>query len=178
MNDKETPAEKFDRLFSFEESAFRLEALPHYEVDGNPRFQAYCAGDPIENMHAQEWCENIRHWTQKGKSIQRVRLINEDRGAYFNFEVEACYPHNVQSGEEIYMLEESIFNKKFDLTKSDVWLLDESRVLQMEYNDDSKFLDCHVQEEGVDKILSAKRKLLREAVSFKEYLQNRRQRKI
>lgn len=178
MNKDETPAEKFDRLFQFDESAFRLETLPSYKVGEDPDLQAYQAGEPIENMHDKDWCDNLQEWTSEGKTVERVRLIPESGSVYFNFEVEACYPHNVASGEEIYMLKEDEFDEQFSLPKKDVWLLDNETVLKMEYADGGVYQSCYYTDNYLEDITEVKSALIEASTEFTTYLKQRRKSKI
>jgi len=180
MPQNETPAEKFDRLFTFKKEAFRIETLPKYSVgDKDKRFETFLAGKiPNQNELKDAWCESLKQWTENGKDVIRVRVIPESRGAYFNFEVEWGYPPNVESGEDINVIAEDTFIDICGQDTEDIWLLDESKVLQMQYGDDGQFEGVKLTEDGVDTYITYKQQLLEESTDFTDYLKQRRRRKV
>jgi len=123
-------------------SLFRWEALPCYEVatDGSD-FGRWLAGEPEPNWaRKQPWLDYLRAEAMTGRRRRRVRLIHDPPTDYELFACEWGYALNVRAGEEVLVLDLARTSLPTELVGvEDFWLVDDSRVVLMHYNDDATF---------------------------------------
>jgi hypothetical protein len=136
--------ESFESLFeSFEHTAFRLEALPTYDVGGADaeRFQAFQEGRPlsVRSVRTSPWLARIAVTTATaGKAWSRVRVVDSPLGPYQRYSLEA-YRESQAAGEEILLARRAAA----DDWGPDFWLFDgatpTARAAVMRYATDGQF---------------------------------------
>jgi hypothetical protein len=138
-------SEELAALFAdFQRTAFRLETLPQYRVEGEEEaFRLFLAGASIPDaMKDREWLRNIRHTTASGKTWRRVHAISGPLTPYLRFEMEWGYVYSQDAGEDIRILhEEDDPNRHFEgLPFEDFWLFDDRLVVRMCYDAEGRYL--------------------------------------
>jgi len=128
-----------DLLRSFKRSAFRFEmqhtyALTYEQAD----FDRFLAGEPVPPPELdwwQPWLEEIKRLTTEGKTISRVRVLDEPPTDYQRWEMWAARWH-AEAGERIgYVTRSRVRTLPLPLPH-DWWLLDDERVIVMRFSDD------------------------------------------
>lgn len=126
-------------------SLFRLETLDRYEVpiDGSD-FSVYLAGgEQPHNPDKLAWQEHLRAERAAGIWRHRVHLIDTMPGLtdYLRYECEWGYTATAAAGEEIRILDLGTERRPRELIElnHDFWLIDDERVVSMQYNTDATF---------------------------------------
>lgn len=130
---------QFAELFtSFERSAFRIETLPVYSVDGErDQYASFLDGELAPPNSNDQWAQQIAVGTAAGKKYARVHVIDHDISPYIRFEIQYYYVFNAKAGEDIrFVFREDVK----DLTFTDTWLFDDSIVVDMSYTADGELL--------------------------------------
>jgi hypothetical protein len=164
----------FDR---FKHSAFRLEALPCYQVDQEDEsFQAFRAGRalPERSVRTSPWLARMALTTLSGKSWRRVHVVDHPLSNYLQYEL-AAYLESAACGEMIAIADRSAHPGIRALT-TDFWLFDaeteESYALLMNYAPDGRWLGFdHTVDPGVLARCRAERDLaLAHSTALNSYL--------
>jgi hypothetical protein len=126
-------------LRSVKHSAFRLETRSHYALGYEQSdFEEFLAGRPAEPPDVywwRPWLKEIKRLASEGKTISRVRILDEPPSDYQRWEMWAARWH-AEAGERIGYLTRS-FARRINLPlPHDWWLLDDERVIVMRFNDD------------------------------------------
>lgn len=121
-------------LHSFRRSAFRLETRSAYALTyERADFEQFLAGSPVPPPELgwwQPWLEEIALLTSEGRTVSRVRVVDEPRTDYQKWEMWAA-PWHSRAGECIgYITRTSARAIGLPLTH-DWWLLDDERVVAM-----------------------------------------------
>ncbi|WP_329120228.1 DUF6879 family protein [Streptomyces sp. NBC_01465] len=159
----------FAALFTtFEHSAFKMETLDYYDVDGErEELAAFLAGEPMPDS----WQDNpwVRAMTDVGKTLTRVHIVRSPLTDYLRFELGWGYPGNVKAGEDIRILD--IAEKTVaDLPDHDFWLFDDARVYRMHYTDTGGFLGAEpLGPEALERYRTWRDRTLEEAADFTDY---------
>lgn len=117
------PGELQAQFETFSWSAFRLEALQHYEGTGP----------------APEWAALVKANRRWGKNHQRVHVITEPLSPAMREEVTEGYPGNVAAGEDIGIIAVAAGDWPAGVPREDFWLFDSSRLYLMRYNPDGSW---------------------------------------
>ncbi|MDU0294227.1 DUF6879 family protein [Saccharothrix longispora] len=118
----------------FTTSAFRLEARPSYWT-GDDLVEQYTGGRPMPVGFNVPWHNRLRVHRQAGRSVQRVRLVDERLTEYQRCQFEWEYPGNVRSGEDVRVIC-SRDEVAAELPRQDFWLFDDSTVVLLHHRDD------------------------------------------
>jgi hypothetical protein len=100
-------------------------------------FAAYLAGNPRSPWEAPwwaAWLNQIAEMTAAGKTIARVRIIEDPPTPYQRWELSATAAYR-QVGEDIRWLPRATAHTIGLPLEYDWWLLDEEQLLTMRYND-------------------------------------------
>jgi hypothetical protein len=124
-------------LATFERCAFRLETCRHYAL-GYERadFEDFLAGRPVSPPELdwwRPWLDQIRQQVSNGKTIARVRVLDEPPTPYQQWEMWAA-PWHKDAGEDIRYMPRSRA-EAIGVPMGDWWLLDESRLILMRFTD-------------------------------------------
>jgi hypothetical protein len=165
---------EFGKLFArFNESAFRLETLPHYLVDEESRaFALYLEGRPFPERKHEEWLSLVSNAVRKGKLITRVHAIVPVLTPYLRFELEWFYPYNVEAGEDVRILEDDDPQALFaEAPFCDFWIFDDTVAVKMEYDAEGRFLrPSRVPEDQIEGYRQSRAVSLDHALPLATYL--------
>jgi hypothetical protein len=157
-------------MASFKQSAFRLEALPLYDMPGErDEFQRYLSGEkPPSDLHYR-WLDTLADGRTAGKVFQRVRVVTSPLTDYIKYEFAWGYVFNVKAGEDIRVLDLAV-KPDPGLPRQDFWLFDDSIVVRMDYRPDGSQIGRELLE-GVDPApyVEWKRLALENSEPFMEY---------
>jgi Family of unknown function (DUF6879) len=134
-----TASPQWARLFTaFTRSAFRLEGLQHYAEPGEAEaFARFCAGQ-VPQVDLSWWLGLARGHICAGRSMSRVRIIEEPPTDYTRFEL-ACYPAMVEAGDDIRIIAGPPGTVRHGLPPHDFWLFDDRDVWVLTYDPDGVF---------------------------------------
>lgn len=134
---------EFNEIFrSAQFSVFRLEALDHYWVADDGRYQAFSRGLPRPEVTPlkSDWLDIVAKTAGAGTEWVRVHVIDE-LSSYVRFELEWGYPGNVRAGERIYILDSSAHGGRSAWPTRDFWLIDNHSVVWMDYDVDGRIVN-------------------------------------
>lgn len=152
-------------------SAFRLEALDHYEVasDGED-FARHRAGEPEPTWERKDpWLKVLREEKAAGIRRYRVRVLTTPLNDYIRFECEWGYVLNSRAGEEIHVLDLAEHPLPPEVVDHDFWLLDDLHPLRMHYSERGEFIGIEVVPEALDDYRKARDALLAAAEPFERW---------
>lgn len=159
-----TPDERRGLFSSFKSSAFRLELLDSYSVDGeSDEFSGYLRGDESLNTHNQDWVDFVSECVQAGKKIERVHIIPRELTTYLKFEIEWGYDYSVKAGESVrFIFRDSAPEAWCRPRTVDFWLFDDTRCLLQRYDAQGKWItaDLMVNSAEIQFVAHLKQELL------------------
>ncbi len=122
-------------MASVASSTFRLETLAVYDMPGErDEFARHVAGEkPPPGLHYR-WLDTVAEGVRAGKSFQRVHVVTSPLSDYLTYEFEWGYFFNVKAGEDIRILDLA-HQTDPGVPTQDFWLLDEARVVRMDYDE-------------------------------------------
>jgi hypothetical protein len=127
-----------DLLRSFRRIAFYFEAQETYALDYEAAdLERFVAGSPTPPPGVRwwrPWLDQVAEQTRQGKRITRVRIISEPPTDYQRWGLWAL-PWHVRAGERISYIERSRAHKIGLPLLNDWWLLDDERLIILQYND-------------------------------------------
>ena len=133
-------------LGSFERSAFRFETQRTYALSyERADLDRFLAGSPVPPPELdwwRPWLEEIGRLTAEGKTISRVRVVDEPPSDYQRWEIWAA-PWHSRAGERIgYISRTRAMRAMLPLwLGEDWWLLDDERVIRMQFTEDGAIED-------------------------------------
>lgn len=129
------PGPEFRELVtSFRSSAWRWECQGTYrEPNEQAPFEAWRAGSS-DTSWMDGWAATIRRLTAEGKTFARVRMLTEPLTEYLRWMLSFTHV-NVDAGEDIRWVTESTARGLGDMPTHDFYLLDDERVVLMEFGD-------------------------------------------
>ncbi|MFF7352176.1 DUF6879 family protein [Streptomyces filipinensis] len=136
--------EEFSRLFeTFEHTAWRLETRRGYESDReDPTYADFMQTGSITLDYNDEWSANIRTQTAAGKTIGRVRIVDQPPTTGQLFLLTDA-PRNAAAGEDMRYLWRSIAETQH-LPAEDFWIFDSRLVARLNFDEDDVLLDVEV----------------------------------
>lgn len=151
-------------------SAFRLEALDHYEVDSDggdfARFKAGEAEPDWDRKNA--WLDVLRAGTEAGIREYRVRILRTPLNDYLRYECEWEYVLNSQAGEEIHVLDLAERELPPEVVDHEFWLLDDAYPLRMHYSETGEFIGGELVD-SLDRYRKARDAALAAAEPFEQW---------
>lgn len=124
----------------FQRSAWRLEVRPFYGPDAD-EFDRYQHDQPPtveQERQRRHWLEHIAAATSDGRSVGRVLVVTAPLTPYWRWRVATGRAH-AAAGEEIHLADRAQHPELAALT-ADFWLLDDARVLLLDYDPRGMFL--------------------------------------
>lgn len=136
--------EEFGRLFeTFEHTAWRLETRRGYASDReDPTYTEFVQTGSITLDYDDEWSANIRTQTAAGKTIGRVRIVDQPPTTGQLFLLTDA-PRNAAAGEDMRYLWRSIAQTQH-LPAEDFWIFDSRLVARLNFDEDDVLLDVEV----------------------------------
>jgi len=126
-----------DPFKTFNETAFRLEALPQYIVDNEKEaFAQFKLSGEVTTDSDSEWAQLVKANIESGKSMKRLRLLSDELTPYEQFEL-LSYP-GIGVGEKIRVNARSLYENKY---LYDFWFFDNEYITQMNYGADGAYID-------------------------------------
>jgi hypothetical protein len=127
-------------------SAFRLEALDHYEVESDgDDFARFKAGEAEPDWERKNpWLEVLRSEKEAGILEHRVRVLRTPLNDYVRFECEWGYVPNSEAGEEIHVLDLAERALPPEVVDHDFWLIDDKYPLRMHYAENGEFIGAEL----------------------------------
>jgi len=115
-----------ESLEAFVHDAFRLEAMPHYQVvDEDRALEEFLNGrSPHLVGDRAHWLEFVRTSASTARRIRRVRVIDEPPTDYQRFQLGWEYFQHVEAGEEIRTLPRAEICTS-QTAPCDFWLFDD-----------------------------------------------------
>ncbi|MGH3852205.1 MAG: DUF6879 family protein [Pseudonocardiaceae bacterium] len=122
-------------IASVASSAFRLETLAVYDMPSErEEFARHVAGEkPPTGLHYC-WLDTVAKGVKMGKSFQRVHVVASPLSDYLTYEFTWGYVFNVKAGEDIRILDLA-HQADPGLPTHDFWLLDQTTVVRMDYDE-------------------------------------------
>jgi hypothetical protein len=130
--------EEYAGMFRECSDAFRIEAQPSYrtspaESEALAGFLAGNAQPPSAFPVWQSWLDQVRGWTEGGKTLARVRIIDSPPTGYQRWSL-WCTNWHRDAGEDIrYLTREAADN--LGIPRGDWQLFDHSRLVLMTFTD-------------------------------------------
>ncbi|MCZ1007697.1 DUF6879 family protein [Streptomyces lydicus] len=154
---------------SFTHEAFRFETQPKYTMPKEtPSLARFLRGESKPEDHNSRWHERVRAYVDAGKWIGRVRIISRPLTEYQRYQLAWGIPGNVAAGEDIRILD--MTERDIGLpTGQDWWMLDESRVVHLNYRPDGTQIGREVMEGDIEPYRRWKRLAFEAAIPFSEY---------
>lgn len=168
------PDDEFSALFeNFRSSVFRLEALDHYWVEDDGRYQAFIEGRPRPEVTPgrDQWLKMIASGVANGKRWERVHVI-DTLSSYVRFELESGYPELTASGERIGILEAQKHGGRDAWPQRDFWLFDDETVVWMDYDAEGRLSDRikTTDNNTVQECIAQRAAMLTAAESYENFL--------
>lgn len=136
--------DEFGQLFrTFEHTAWRLETRRGYASDReDATYSEFVETGGITLDYDDEWSRNIRRQVLAGKTIGRVRVVDEPptEGQLFLL---ADSPRNTAAGEDIRCLTRSEADARL-LPAEDFWIFDSRMVARLNFDDQDVFHDVEI----------------------------------
>lgn len=168
--------EELDEIFTFERSAFRLETLDYYAVEADlEELGRYLDGQPRPSKtdpdYDNPWFDFVRSSVERGKQFHRVHVVHSPLSEYLCYECEWGYAYNMElTGEEIRILDTAERFRPGGLPDEDFWLLDDTKVIRMDYDVENRFIGAELLPESEAPQYSRYRDMaVAAAVPFDEY---------
>ena len=138
MNGRVIDRAEQGRLLASFNDAFRWEARRAYNIPYEREdFARFRAGNPRPPRDAPwwaAWLDQIASLTAAGKTIARVRVLDDPPTDYQRWELSATAEY-VQAGEDIQWLPREVARDIGIPFGYDWWLLDDRHLIIMEFND-------------------------------------------
>lgn len=130
-------------------TAFRLETLDTYTVESDGEDVArYLRGDPEPlPERKQPWLDQLAAESAAGKARSRVHVLTTPLSPYLRYECEWGYLPNARAGEHIRILDLSRTAAPEGLLAEDFWILDDSYVIRMHYDEQGEFTGGELTDE-------------------------------
>jgi hypothetical protein len=156
-----------DYLARAKTSLFRFEFLQEFNVpQESDALKMWQDSKKVDKEYFQRWWNFVKEKTGKGVVMQRVRLVKLPLTDYTRWEL-AVHDMTAKFGDDIRVIKEADY-KKLGLDLKDFWVVDDTVVLDMEYNKAGEYIDSAVMPQ-IDKYLQAKKLLLAKSVPLKKF---------
>lgn len=150
---------------NFTRTAFRLETLQQYDPTA-PNYRRYLDGESTPKNQA--WIDRLRSERARGLYRHRVRIVTHPVTDYTRYECTTSYVPNTEAGEDIRILDLAAQDLPVLgwLTGSDWWLIDDTHLLVMHYDDDGRFIDGDLRPDDIAAAVSTRDALWAAAEPF------------
>ncbi len=129
---------------SFQRSAFRLERLDRYLVEGEQedsfRHWLRTGALPEPGPEGQAWLGQVRAWTADGRTLQRVHVVTPPLTDYLRWELAVYEQQTGPAGEDIRVCDTSRAPWIVAALGPEFWLFDDQDVAECRYGPDGAWL--------------------------------------
>lgn len=125
---------------TFEQYAFRLEALPQYIVDSEKESYTRFLQTGVAALDS-DWADFVSKNISKGKRMERLRLFSEKLTDYERYEIQVY--SGPAGGEKIRT---ALRKDHINEYRHDFWFFDDKWIAQVNYEQDGTFLNFDVRE--------------------------------
>jgi hypothetical protein len=122
-----------DLFRRFEHTAYRLEVRRAYDSEADDTFLRWLAGETPDLHWFQPWLDLMAEQTERGKRVERVRVVDDPPSDYLRFEV-WLNPYNKAAGEDIRYLNRGVA-ERLVLPSYDYWLFDSRLLARLHFDD-------------------------------------------
>lgn len=134
-----------EALSSYKQEAFRLETFSSYDIaDERESFDLFqTKREVLIDDETANYLREHERKVKEGKRHIRARVIPEPLSDYFIYEVITGYLPQSQIGIELCFMKEREYYDKIESQYGhlkDFWLFDQKTLVQMDYDDDGKFI--------------------------------------
>ena len=170
--------EAFQELFAaFEESAFRLQLLPKYDVAGERSELAdYHSGAPAPDRTTNTWLATMASQVAHGRTWTNVHLLPERLTPYLQYVIDWWYVDQARLGAQVLFVPSAFAGELGALAAFDFWLFDDRTLVRMRYGKAGRFLGA--EEDATPASLENSRRArdfaLRHAIDLRRVLADRR----
>lgn len=133
---------------TFAYTAYRLETLQVYRADyEDADYQRFLAGKPPGGFREHDsYVEEVTRGTAQGRRYHRVHVVTEPLTDYMRFECTG-YRETVAAGDDVRILAVREGTWPEGIPHRDYWLFDSLRLLEMNYDQDGKFVSAELIED-------------------------------
>ncbi|MFI0721360.1 DUF6879 family protein [Streptomyces sp. NPDC021224] len=128
----------------FAHEAFRFESQPTYTMPNEAASLAtFLRGEPKPADHNSRWHARVRAYVEAGKWIGRTRVVSRPLTDYQRYQFAWGIPGNIAAGEDIRILDVTALSLDLPVGQ-DWWMLDESRVIRLNFRPDGTQINREV----------------------------------
>ncbi|MCM3921558.1 hypothetical protein ND748_07750 [Frankia sp. AiPs1] len=125
-----------------------METRPEYAISyERDIYERYLAGEQTPSPAEIDWWRPLLDWvrtlTQEGRSLQRVRIVDDPPTAYQRFSLWGGQ-WNIEAGERISYLRRDAA-QTLGLPTGDWWLLDDATLVLLVFSDDGDLVGQEVE---------------------------------
>jgi hypothetical protein len=163
--------EAWARYFQdYSTSAFRLELRQVYSMpDEADELRRFRAGEKPPAQYHYGWLDTVAAAIRAGKTMRRVRVVQQPLTDYIRYEFEWGFVYNVEAGEDIRILDMT-GRASPALPDHDFWMFDETTIVKMLYRDDGAQLGRElVDSPDLDAYLGWRDATWQPATPFRDY---------
>ncbi|MFJ8803028.1 DUF6879 family protein [Streptomyces sp. NPDC102487] len=131
----------------FEHTAWRLETRRGYGSDrAGEKYRRYLETGEVPDDAQRPWCVNVKAQTERGKRIERVRIVDNPPTHEQRFLLAGAAINNAV-GEDIRNLWRTDAERA-GLPPTDFWLFDSRRALVLHFDDADEYLGAELVEDA------------------------------
>jgi hypothetical protein len=164
-----------DLMRASQESFYRIEALENYKAKSeDDLISKYCSGEvipPVLNGNTP-WFQLIKSFADKGRPLQRIRVLSRNISPYLRFETEWGYNLLQGFGEQFnIVLKEQHPNLK-EAWDAEYYVIDNKRVVYLNYDENGTTLGFseETNPSEIERRISHKNELVKVAVPYRNFL--------
>lgn len=158
-------------LREVERSVFRLETLSAYSAPGEvDLLRAFREGHPLppRRPETDPWLQMVADSVRAGRRWTRVHVLGRPLSDYLRFELLA-YHGNITAGEDVRIADRAVIPEELGALTQDFWLLDDTRAVIVEYNQNGRRLAMHLTED-VNALIEQRDLAIAHSVPLSTYL--------
>ncbi len=166
--------DEFEKTFeNFKSSAFRLETLQTYaETSEAGPFHQYQRGAVPDASFMSEWCQMVREHVASSRAMRRIHIVDMPLSDYLKFEIECCYAHAGDAGEDIRIIDRSkLLPEHLKLINEDYWFFDSLTVMINDYDEHGTITQARITTDPVlvSKYAGIEKQLWPLSVPFRDF---------
>ena len=154
-----------DHLGSAKQYIFRFEYLQDFSATDAKSFEYWQKNGNIDEQSVKEWWDFLEGFHKQGVVTKRVRRIVRPMNEYTRFELEV-HKKTAKRGDKIRTIADDVY-QTLDISFKDFWLIDDTTVIDMNYDDSGRYLGFSVNPR-VGEYIKAKDLLWRHALPIED----------